>query len=760
MKDKIDKLVMEMTLEEKASLCSGRDFWTTRAVERLGIESMSVSDGPHGLRRSAASDHLGVTESIPATCFPTASALASSWDVEVMDRVGQALGDECQAQDVQVLLGPGVNMKRSPLCGRNFEYYSEDPYLSAELGIAFVNAVQSKGVGTSLKHYACNNQEYERMSMDSLVDERTLREIYLYSFERIVKEARPWTIMCSYNKVNGTLASENAYLLKDILKEDWGFEGLVVSDWCAVSDPVKAVENGLDLEMPGTGQSSPSLLVKAVQDGKLEEARLDEAVRRNLTVLFQALENKGKGAQFDADLHHKLARQVASDCMVLLKNEGAVLPLDKAEIGKLAVVGAFAKTPRFQGSGSSKVNPTRVETAWEALNGLTGETVDLVFAQGYEIDKDPDEKLIGEAAGTAENADAAVVFVGLPDSYESEGFDRTHIDIPESHIQLINAVLKKQKKTIVVLSNGSAISCSSWINDVPAVLEGWLGGQASGGAVADILFGEVNPSGKLAETFPIKLSDNPSHLNFPGENGRLVYGENLFIGYRYYDKKEMDVQFPFGFGLSYTTFEYSDLVVEKEELTDKDTLQVSCKVTNTGKRDGKEIVQLYLRDVESFLIRPEKELKGFRKIHLKPGETTTVVFTLQARDFSYYVPTGKEWVAETGDFEILIGSSSRDIRLSTRCCLQSSRSAKPPLTEDSMFWEFAEDERFVKPLKEYFGPIVFRLLNWRNTKISAILQNSILRKLANLLPGATSDKKVQKYRELVKKIEEIQEGAK
>ncbi len=758
MKEKIDKLIKEMTLEEKVSLCSGKDFWTTRAVERLGIKSMSMADGPHGLRKSQASDHLGVNKSLPATCFPTASALASSWDIELMDRVGKTLGDECRAQDVQILLGPGINMKRSPLCGRNFEYYSEDPYLSAELGIAFVNAVQGKGIGTSLKHYACNNQEHERMSMDSRVDERTLREIYLYAFERIIKEARPWTVMCSYNKVNGILASENAVLLKEILKEEWGFEGLVVSDWCAVSDPVKSVENGLDLEMPGTGESSPSLLMKAVQDGRLDEIHLDEAVRRNLTILFKALEIKERDFSFDAETHHLLARETAADCMVLLKNHGGILPLDKEQITRMAVIGTFAQTPRYQGSGSSKVNPTRVETAWEALNDLPGDHVELVYAKGYEIDKDLDDKLIDDAVEMAEKSDVAIIFGGLPDSYESEGFDRTHMDMPDSHARLILSVVKKQPKTIVVLSNGSAITCSSWINDVPAVLEGWLGGQASGGAVADILFGEVNPSGKLAETFPIKLSDNPSYLNFPGDNGSLLYGENLFIGYRYYDKKKMDVQFPFGFGLSYTTFEYSNLKLDREEMTEKDSLQVTCEITNAGNRDGKEIVQLYLRDVESFLLRPDKELKGFCKVNLKPGETQTVVFTLQPRDLSNYIPAKKGWIAETGDFEILIGSSSRDIRLKKTCFLESSQTAKPPLSEDSMFWEFMADERFVKLLKAYFGIIMFTLLNWKGTKIYDILQNMILRKLAAMPPGATSDKKVKKYRELVRKIKEIQEG--
>ncbi|WP_419891036.1 beta-glucosidase family protein [Paenibacillus xylanexedens] len=690
MERNIKELVQRMTLEEKAGMCSGLDFWHLKGVERLGIPSIMVTDGPHGLRKQDGSaDHLGLTSSVPATCFPSAAGLASSWDKELARQVGVALGEECQAEDVAVLLGPGVNIKRSPLGGRNFEYFSEDPLLSTQMATGHIQGVQSKGVGTSLKHFAVNNQEERRMSIDAVVDERTLREIYLASFEGAVKDGQPWTVMCSYNKVNGTYAGENEWLLTDILKDEWGHEGLVVSDWGAVNERADALAAGLELEMPTSGGIGERKVIDAVESGQLPLEKLNRAVERLLTLIFNAVDQKQDGATYNKDEHHQLARKVAAESMVLLKNEESILPLGRE--GDVAIIGAFARKPRFQGGGSSHINPTKVDDIVEEMTQVAGESVTFSYAPGYRIEADDvDETLMHEAVQAAQSADTAVVFVGLPDRYESEGYDRAHLRLPDNHIRLIEEIAKVQSRVVVVLSNGSPVEMP-WLPQVQAVLEAYLGGQAVGGAIADLLYGEVNPSGKLAETFPAKLSDNPSYLNFPGEGDRVDYREGIFVGYRYYDKKELEPLFPFGYGLSYTTFEYADLKVDRTELTDQDEVNVQVRVTNTGDRAGKEIVQLYVSDVESTVIRPVRELKGFAKVALEPGESKVVSFTLNKRSFAYYNVDMKDWHVETGEFDIQVGSSSRDIHVHTRVNVESTATFLPTYTRNSTLGDIQRD---------------------------------------------------------------------
>ena len=654
-----------MTLEEKAGMCSGLDFWHLKHVDRLGIPEVMVSDGPHGLRKQDdKGDHLGMNDSIKAVCFPPACLAACSFDRDLMHEMGSAIGREAQANDVSVVLGPAVNIKRSPLCGRNFEYYSEDPYLAGEIAAAFINGVQSEHVGTSIKHFAANNQEYHRMSGSSEVDERTLREIYFPAFETAVKKAQPYTFMCSYNQINGTFASENKWLLTNVLRGDWGFEGYVMSDWGAVNDRVPGLKAGLDLEMPGSGGFNDAEIVKAVKDGSLDEAVLDQAVERILRIIYLYADNHTP-QEFTMEADHEEARRIAEESMVLLKNDG-VLPLNPSE--KIAFIGGFAKNPRFQGGGSSHINCFRTASALDSLP----EHAQVTYAEGFPADRDAyDETLAAAAIKAAETADKAVIFAGLPDSFESEGYDRSHMQLPSCQNRLISEILKVQPNTIVVLHNGSPVELP-WRHEVKGILEAYLGGQAGGAAVTRILFGAVNPSGKLAETFPEKLSDNPSYLFF-GDGDKVEYREGIYVGYRYYDTKEMPVAYPFGYGLSYTTFAYSDLRLDKETMTDSDTLHVSFDITNTGSVAGKEIVQLYIRDLTGSTNRPLKELKGFEKVSLEPGETKTVTIELDYRSFAWYSTNLGDWYAAGGSYEILIGASSRDIQLLSKVTLKTAR---------------------------------------------------------------------------------------
>lgn len=687
----IEKLIQAMTLEEKAGMCSGADWWHTKTIERLGIGNIMVSDGPHGLRKQIEKqENLGEEQVIKAVCFPTASALACSFDPDLLYEVGQAIGQECQAEGVGTILGPGINMKRSPLCGRNFEYFSEDPYLAGQIGTGFVAGVQSKEVGTSLKHFAANNQETRRLGVSSEVDERTLREIYLPAFETVVKNAQPWTIMCSYNLINGVYASENDWLLNEVLRKEWGFKGLVMSDWGAVSDRVQGVAAGLDLEMPSSKGITDAHLVEAVKSGKLPEAVLDRACERVLRLVERYAKNRDVTAVFDYEGDHELARRVEGECAVLLKNEG-ILPLKKEQ--KVVFIGGYAKKPRFQGGGSSHINCSKISAACEYA--------EVPFVLGFDVEQvEIDEKMIAEAVEAAQNAEVAVIFAGLPDSYETEGADRKHLNMPPCQNALIEAVCKVQKNTVVVLHNGAPI-LMPWANQVGAILEMYLGGQAVGAATVDLLYGDVNPSGKLAESFPMRLQDNPSYLNFPGTKEKVEYAEGIFIGYRYYDKKEMDVLYPFGFGLSYTQFEYSNLCVEKQQ----NGVKVTLKVKNIGDCFGKEVVQIYVQQKNPNVVRPVRELKGIAKTALQPGEEKEVSVFLDMRAFAYYDVDRKAWSVDADTYVIQAAKSSRDIVLSKEIELEgnykSKFTVKPTTFLGDIMDAVGDVERFMKELEPY-----------------------------------------------------------
>ena len=685
--DNIESIVTQMTLEEKAALCTGATAWTTISIDRLGVPELFMADGPHGVRRATDLSELN-QQSLPATCFPTASCLASTWNKDLIRQMGEALADECIALEVDVLLGPGVNMKRSPLCGRNFEYFSEDPFLAGEIATSLINGVQSKGIGTSLKHFAANNQEFQRLSISAEIDERTLHEIYLTAFEMAVKQAKPWTVMCAYNKINGQYCSEHHTLLSDILKDEWGFEGFVVSDWGAVHDRVASLKGGLDLEMPGPQALRVQAVIEAVQAGELDESLLDESVRRILKIIAKAQETP-KGAPFDIDAHHELAHRVANEGMVLLKNNG-LLPLKEPQ--HIAVIGHAAQKAHFQGEGSSHVNPTRVNVPFVALQDAAGDA-ELSFAAGYPTDDEFRQDLIDQAVAIAQSADVAILYVALPTYIEVEGYDRESLALTPQQIALIKAVAAAQPNTVVILNNGAPVAMSEWIDDVAAVLEGWMMGQAGGVAISDVLFGKVNPSGKLAETFPLRLADTPAYINWPGGAGKVYYGEGLYIGYRYYDAKQMPVLFPFGYGLSYTTFEYSNVKVSSKTFKDVDGLTVSLDITNTGDLPGAEIVQVYIHDHESELARPEKELKGFAKVDLQPGETKTVSIPLDFRSFAYYHPKHRQWITESGEFDLLIGASSADIRQIETVTLESTIHLKSLLDRESTVGEWLDDPK-------------------------------------------------------------------
>lgn len=653
----IPEIISQMTLEEKAALLTGEDSWHIRNCPRLGMERTMVSDGPHGLRKEREDANGGLfKDSIDAVCFPSAVGMASSFHPDALAKLGETLGEECQAEDVSILLGPGVNMKRSPLCGRNFEYFSEDPYLTGRLAASYVRGVQSKGVGTSVKHFAANNQEYRRMSISAVVDERALREIYLAAFEMVVKEAKPWTLMCSYNRINGVYSSENEWLLNRVLRKEWGFEGFVMTDWGASNYRVLGVGSGCDLEMPSSGERNTQRIIRAVRSGKLHESRLDLCVRRILEASQRYLDGK-RSAIFDREQDHEIARELAREAMVLLKNENNVLPLKEG--AKVAFLGEFAKQPRYQGGGSSHIHAHRVTSAWEAAQGKA----QLTFAPGYLLDNEEvDTALLRQAAQTAKDADVAVVFIGLTDRMESEGYDRKHLNLPNSHNELVKAVAKVQKNTVVVLHNGSPV-LMPWLGDVQGVLEAYLGGEAAGEAVADLLFGEANPSGKLPETFPLSLEDTPCAAYFPGNQLTVEYRESIYIGYRYYDKADKDVLFPFGFGLSYTQFAYSGLKLSRKKVGEGNALTASFRVKNTGAVAGAEAAQLYVAAPVEHGFRAPQELKGFQKVFLEPGEEQELTLTLDDRAFSYYNVQKSAWEPASGTYEIRIGASSRDIRL-------------------------------------------------------------------------------------------------
>ena len=687
MKHNIKYLVKQMTLEEKAGLCSGLDFWHTKPVERLGIPSVMVSDGPCGLRKQDdKADHLGVNESIKAVCYPSGCLTACSFDPELLEKEGATIGDECLAENVAVILGPALNIKRSPLCGRNFEYFSEDPYLAGVISASFVKGVQSKNVGTSIKHFAVNSQEYRRMSCSSNVDERTIREIYFPAFEKTVKEGKPDTVMCSYNRINGVFASENKWLLTDVLRKEWGFDGYVVSDWGAVNKRVEGLVAGLDLEMPDSGGTTDRQIVEAVKSGKLKQSVLDKTVERILRIVFKFVDGKTEG-NFDKEAHHKLVAEIAKESMVLLKNEKNILPLKEKDAESILFVGEFAKTPRYEGGGSAHINTWKVTSALDAAKACG---LKVNYVQGYDVKEKKDKKLLPEAIEASKKAKTVVIFAGLPDSYESEGYDRKDMKMPQNQDVLISEIAKVNKNVVVVLHNGSPVEMP-WVNDVKGILESYLAGESVGTAQIDLLFGKANPCGKLAETFPVKTSDNPTFLNFPGNGHDVNYAEGIYIGYRYYDKKEMKVQFPFGHGLSYTTFEYSDLKLSSKNILDTDKLEVSVKVTNTGKVSGKEIVQLYVSELTgTHEDRPVKELKAFTKVQLNPKESKVVTMTLDKRSFAFWNTEIGDWYAPTGEYLISAGASCTDIRLTAKVNVTSTAKGVFKINENTVLEEMLE----------------------------------------------------------------------
>ncbi|MEV0012678.1 glycoside hydrolase family 3 C-terminal domain-containing protein [Streptomyces sp. NPDC047973] len=680
-----------LSIAEQASLTSGGTAWSTASVRDI-VRSLNVSDGPHGLRRTVE-DGSVFQPSVPATCYPPAVTMGSTWDPDLVRRIGAAVAREACALNVDVVLGPGVNIKRSPLCGRNFEYFSEDPHVSGVMGAAVVNGIQSLGVGACLKHFAVNNQETDRMRVSADVDERTLRELYLPAFEHIVREAKPYAVMSSYNRVNGVYASENPWLLTQVLREEWGFDGLVMSDWGAVNDRVASLSAGLDLQMPPNGTDDQ--ITAAVEGGHLDREAVAKAAGR-LLKLQERVDRAPRFAQWDVNAHHELAREAARAGAVLLKNDCGLLPIDPSARLKVAVIGEFARTPRYQGQGSSRVVPTRLDTAWEALRHAAGPELDLTFAPGFLLDGADAPALVEEAVVLAADADIVLLFLGLPDAAETEGQDRTHIQLPSQQVEALHAVAAACPRVAVVLSNGSTVSVSEWQDDAAAVLETWLGGQAGGSAVADLVFGAHSPSGKLTESIPLRLQDVPSYLYFPGQDGHTVHGEGRYVGYRHYDTLDVPVAYPFGHGLSYTTFAYSDLMVEE---TGANAWTVRATVANTGTRFGEEVVQLYVAFDERHPTRPRHELRGFAKLALAPGSSGQVELSLSGRDLARYSPQLGDWRVDPGGFSVEVGASSRDIRLRAELYTPGDGRAER-LTEQSSLGEWLDHPVGGKLLRE------------------------------------------------------------
>lgn len=689
--------ISDLSLAEKAALGSGADFWTTKAVGP--VPSILLTDGPHGVRRqTGATDHLGLAASRPATCFPPAVGLGQSWDVDLVRRVGEALGREARALEVDVLLGPGINIKRDPRCGRVFEYYSEDPLLTGVLGAAWVQGVQSQGVGASLKHFAVNNAEHDRMRSSSDVDARPLREIYLRAFAHIVRTARPWTVMCSYNRINGVYAAQNRWLLTELLRGEWGFDGLVVSDWGAVSDRVASVAAGLDLQMPGGSGDPDAQVVAAVDSGALDIGAVNRAAQKVAELAAKVVEGRAAAPEApDPDAHHRLAREVAARCVVLLRNDGQLLPLRAGQ--SLAVIGEFAQTPRYQGGGSSHVNPTRLDVPVEEIRAAA-EPGQVRYARGFRTDSTTsDPVLVEEAVAAARAAEVAVVFLGLGAGQESEGFDRDDIEIPADQLALLAEIVAVQSKTVVVLSHGGVLRLAPVVELAPAIVDGALLGQAGGGALADVLFGRVNPSGRLTETVPLRLQDVPAYLNFPGENSHIRYGEGIFVGYRWYDAREMAVSFPFGHGLSYTSFGYSDLSVEASA----DGLTVDVTVTNTGDRRGREVVQIYTVLPESAITRPPRELKGHAVTdELEPGASQRVSIPIEREALAYWETRTEAWVVEGGTYRVMAGASSRDIRATVDVEVAGDE-LRLPITRQSTLGEVLANPAAAAVLSQMFA---------------------------------------------------------
>ena len=716
--------VKDLTLEEKASLTSGGDSWHLQGVESKGIPGYMITDGPHGLRKSLASStgETDLNNSVPATCFPPAAGLSSSWNPELIHKVGEAMAEECIQEKVAVILGPGVNIKRNPLGGRCFEYWSEDPYLAGHEAVGIVAGVQSKGVGTSLKHFAANNQETDRLRVDARISQRALREIYLPAFEHIVKTAQPWIIMCSYNRINGVHSAQNHWLLTDVLRDEWGFKGIVMSDWGADHDRVASLNAGLNLEMPPS--YTDDQIVYAARDGRIAPAQLDRMAQGMIDLINKARAAMSiDGYRFDVDVHDEVAHQAAIESIVLLKNDDAILPLnaDPAAARKIAVIGEFARTPRYQGGGSSHITPTK-KTSF--LDTLAGRGIKADFAPGFTLDLEPaDPALESEAVETAKNADVVLMFLGLPEAAESEGFDRDTLDMPAKQITLLEQVAAANKNVVVVLSNGSVVSVAPWAKNAKGILESWLLGQAGGLALADVIFGQASPSGKLAQSIPLDINDDPSMLNWPGEEGHVDYGEGVFVGYRYYDTYGKSVDYPFGYGLSYATFEIADVAAAK---TGANTITVTATVTNTSDVDAAETVQVYVAPGKADVARPKHELKGFTKVFLKAGESKSVTIDLDERAFAYWSEKYNDWHVESGEYAIEVGVSSRDIADTVVVTLEGDGKSQP-LTEWSTYGEWEADPFGAKIVADVAAA-------GEAGELTKLLDNAMMRMFLNSMP--------------------------
>ncbi len=749
---KYKNIISKMTLEEKASLCVGKDYWNSENIERLNIPSIKMSDGPHGLRvQKENGDNLGVNKSEVAICFPSSATIANSWDKDVAYNLGKTLGEEAKSENVNIVLGPGVNIKRSPLGGRNFEYFSEDPYLTGIMATQYVKGLQSNNVGACVKHFAVNNQENRRRTINVVVDERTLREIYLKAFEMIVKEAKPWSVMSAYNKLNGEYCTENEVLL-NILKKEWNFEGIVITDWGAENDRVKGLVAGNELEMPGGRGNGKEEIIQAVKDGKVSEEYLDEIVDRILNIAFKCEKIEHS---YNKEKHHEIAMELAQESIVLLKNENNILPINKR---KIALIGDMAKNPRYQGAGSSTINPYKVENAYDCF--IQNE-IEVDYAKGYNrIETDEDKELINQAVEVAKNKDVVILFLGLTENYESEGMDRTNLEIPKNQIKLIESIYSVNQNIIVVLSNGAPITME-WKDKAKAIITGYLGGESGAKAMVNCILGKVNPSGKLAETYPIKLEDTPCFNNFPGTEVSVEYKEAIYVGYRYYDKNNIKVLYPFGYGLSYTTFEYSNLNVKNNI--------VSFKIKNTGKVKGKEIAQVYVSQCNPTIFKPLKELKGFAKVELEPDEEKEVNITLDDSAFQYYNVQNKKWEIESGEYKILVGKSCESIELECKIHIDS-KDEKPeadfPKVYGSGKVQNVTDEDFEKLLGQKIPDRYIKLEEIsedntleqiKNTKVGKIIYENQIQKMNRLLQEQNVNKATKVMMDMQKPLKKFYE---
>lgn len=765
LRKKAKELVSKMTLEEKAGICSGEDCWNTKKIERLGIDSIMMSDGPHGLRKQiGATDNLGIGESLPAVCFPTASALACSFDRDLIYNIGKAMGEECVQENVSVILGPGINQKRSPLCGRSFEYYSEDPLLSGELAASIIQGIQSTGTKASLKHFAVNNQEKRRMTINAVLDERTLRETYLKSFEIAVKKGKPDTVMSSYNRINGEYSGESKYFITEILRNEWGFDGVVVSDWGAVYDRVAGIKAGLNLEMPGSQGINDAKIVEAVRNNILSEEDLDKAAGRVIELILKSILNRKQGYECDKSAHHQLAVKALEESAVLLKNEEGILPGNINQ--KIAVIGAFAKIVRYQGAGSSKINPIHIDNPWDSI---IEKGVRATFAKGYNLktrkpekninkkEHDEQEALIKEACEAAKQKDIVYIFAGLPEGYESEGFDRKNLCLPQEQNKLIEAVSKCNSNVIVILIGGAPMELP-WINKVKAVLLAYLGGEGVGKAIANLLLGFKTPCGKLAETWPLSLKDTPSFNYFPGGRLTVEYRESIYVGYRYYEKAEKQVLFPFGHGLSYVNFIYSNLKIDCDKCNLGDKINVSFSITNSGSRRAKETALVFVSHENKTVFLPNKELREFIKVSLNPGETKQVSITLDTNNFGYYNTLINDWYSESGEYKINIGSSSKDCTLQGSIYINSPEKPQPDFNNTAPTYYNLPNGEFVISKQEFEALYGNPLPVSDNKATRPYTPNNTLEDVSHTFVGKIVNKVADKVAKGVTEVEKEQEG--